>query len=207
MSNKDPKENLSSFVTRLQLCEDTFHFSPKILQWKTSIDWTFCIVIYFNLNANVELWLKQIFFSLVRIPLNFGYSKIEKLSSSITNNIDQSCFSIEYDIDQSCYTILEMNLSFSTPLVNGWLHLEQLWHVTVDIFSSSLTSSSTSLVSSSEIFVLLSDFLSFTADVTLVITTWKIVKHLRGTTNFLQFFKLSQFFLVFLININGMGCV
>ena len=30
---------------------------------------------------------------------------------------------------------------------------------------------------------------------------------MRGTTNFLQFFKLSQFFLVFLININGMGCV
>jgi len=70
----------------------------------------------------------------------------------------------------TCHTILEINRSLSSGMGN--LHLQQLEaEVTPDILSTSSFSSMTS-VSSSAMLVLLSDLLSSTADVTLLMTTW-----------------------------------
>jgi len=69
------------------------------------------------------------------------------------------------------HTILEMNLSFSSEI--GSLHLQQLEaEVTADILSTSSTTGSGLPVWSSAMLVLLSDLLSSTADVTLVMITW-----------------------------------
>jgi len=72
----------------------------------------------------------------------------------------------------TCQTILEMNRSLSSGM--GILHLQQLEaEVTPDILStSSFSSLTSSSVSSSAMLVLLSDLLSSTADVTLLMITW-----------------------------------
>ena len=72
------------------------------------------------------------------------------------------------------HTILEINRSFSSEI--GSLHLQQLEaEVTADILSTSSITGSALPVWSSAILVLLSDLLSSTADVTLVMITCSVI--------------------------------
>ena len=81
----------------------------------------------------------------------------------------------------SIHTILEMNRSFSSGI--GSLHLQQLEaEVTADILSTSSVTGSALPVWSSAMFVLLSDLLSSTADVTLVMITYSINIRTRRST-------------------------